>query len=49
MSFSISAYTLFRLPQVINETGYARSTIWRQIKCGHSQRSETAKEGAHGR
>jgi len=32
MFMQTPSYTIFRLPQVMKETGYARSTIWYQIK-----------------
>jgi len=34
MSIMASPYTIFRMPQVMRETGYARSTIWYHIKHG---------------
>jgi len=34
MSITISPYTIFRMPQVMRETGYARSTIWQKTKQG---------------
>jgi len=34
MPITVSPFTIFRMPQVMQETGYARSTIWYQIKHG---------------